>query len=100
MDPGLRRDDDHASACAQFDYTFCRGGDELEEGFSAVKPIERMSLEEFLRWDEDTDTRYEQIDSFPLAIPPSIEPQPMLGPIPTRINITLSVRQSRRLNPA
>jgi hypothetical protein len=21
MDPGLRRDDDHASACAQFDYT-------------------------------------------------------------------------------
>ena len=28
MDPGLRRDDDHASACAQFDYTRFRGNDE------------------------------------------------------------------------
>jgi hypothetical protein len=57
MDPGLRRDDDHASAWAQFDYTLFRGGDELEEGFSAVKPVERMSLEEFLRWDDGTETR-------------------------------------------
>jgi hypothetical protein len=28
MDPGLRRDDDHASACAQFDYALFRGGDD------------------------------------------------------------------------
>lgn len=68
-----------------------------------------MNLEEFLRWNEGTDTRYEQIDSFPLAISPSMEPQPMLGPITTRINmrinITLFVRhpgnaQPRRPNPA
>jgi hypothetical protein len=55
MDPGLRRDDDYASGCAQFRYTLFREGDELEEGFSAVKPIKRMSLEEFLRWDDGTD---------------------------------------------
>jgi hypothetical protein len=60
-----------------------------------------MTLDEFLRWDDRADTHYELIDSFPVAI----SPQPMLGPISTRINITLSVRhpgkaQSRRLNPA
>ena len=29
MDPGLRRDDDHASVCVQFDYSLFRGDDEL-----------------------------------------------------------------------
>jgi hypothetical protein len=32
MDPGLRRDDDHASACAQFDYSLFRGNDEEKGG--------------------------------------------------------------------
>lgn len=48
-----------------------RGGDEWEEGFSAVKPIKRMSLREFLRWDDGTDTRYELIGGFPVAIVPA-----------------------------
>jgi hypothetical protein len=29
IDPGLRRDDDHVSACAQFDYIRFRGHDEI-----------------------------------------------------------------------
>ena len=30
----------------------------------------RMTLEEFLRWDDGTDTRYELIDGVPVAMAP------------------------------
>ena len=42
----------------------------MEEGFSAVKPIERMTLEEFLRWEDRTDTHYELIGGSPMAMAP------------------------------
>jgi Uma2 family endonuclease len=32
--------------------------------------IRRMTLDEFLRWDDGTDTRYELIDGFPVAMAP------------------------------
>jgi len=32
--------------------------------------IRRMTLEEFLRWEDGTDTRYELIDGFPVAMAP------------------------------
>jgi Uma2 family endonuclease len=36
----------------------------------AEPAIRRMSLDEFLRWDDGTDTRYELIHGFPLAMAP------------------------------
>jgi Uma2 family endonuclease len=36
----------------------------------AEPAFKRMTLEEFLRWDDGTDTRYELIDGFPLAMAP------------------------------
>jgi Uma2 family endonuclease len=36
----------------------------------AEPAIRRMTLDEFLRWDDGTDTRYELIDGFPLAMAP------------------------------
>ena len=36
----------------------------------AEAAIRRMTLEEFLRWDDGTDTRYELIDGFPVAMAP------------------------------
>jgi Uma2 family endonuclease len=35
----------------------------------AEPAIGRMTLEEFLRWDDGTDTRYELIDGVPVAMP-------------------------------
>src|SRR3984893_12474173 len=35
--------------------------------------IRHMTLEEFLRWDDGTDTRYELIDGFPVAMAPPAE---------------------------
>ena len=35
--------------------------------------IRRMTLEEFLHWDDGTDTRYELIDGFPVAMAPPAE---------------------------
>jgi hypothetical protein len=37
MDPGLRRDDDHASECAQFYYTRFRGNDENKPLSDAIQ---------------------------------------------------------------
>jgi Uma2 family endonuclease len=39
----------------------------------------RMSLDEFLRWDDGTDTRYELIDGFPLAMAPPAEAHRILA---------------------
>jgi len=36
----------------------------------AEPAIRRMTLEEFLRWEDGTDTRYELIDGFPVAMAP------------------------------
>jgi Uma2 family endonuclease len=32
--------------------------------------IRRMTLDEFLRWEDGTDTRYELLDGFPIAMAP------------------------------
>jgi Uma2 family endonuclease len=38
-----------------------------------------MTLEEFLRWDDGTDTRYELIDGFPVAMAPPAEAHRILA---------------------
>jgi len=49
----------------------------------------RMSLAEFLRWDDGTDTRYELIDGFPTAMAP-----------PAEAHRILSIRLSSRIDAA
>jgi Uma2 family endonuclease len=39
----------------------------------AEPAIRHMTLEEFLSWDDGTDTRYELIDGFPVAMAPPAE---------------------------
>ena len=57
----------------------------------AVKP---MTLEEFLRWDDGTETRYEMIGGFPVAMPPSVEAQRILTVrLVTRIDTALAGRR-------
>ena len=41
--------------------------------------IRPMTLEEFLRWDDETDTRYELIDGFPIAMAPPAEAHRILA---------------------
>jgi Uma2 family endonuclease len=54
----------------------------------------RMSLDEFLRWDDGSDTRYELIDGFPLAMAPPAEAHRILAMrLGLRIDTAL---QSRR----
>jgi Uma2 family endonuclease len=45
----------------------------------AEPAIRRMTLEEFLRWDDGTDTRYELIDGFPVAMAPPAEAHRILA---------------------
>jgi Uma2 family endonuclease len=40
--------------------------------------IRRMTLDEFLRWEDGTDTRYELIDGFPMAMAPPARPHGVL----------------------
>jgi Uma2 family endonuclease len=55
--------------------------------------IKRMSLEEFLRWGDGPNARYELIGGRPTVIPPSTEAQRMLAMrLATRIDVTLSTR--------
>ena len=57
----------------------------------AIRP---MSLSEFLRWDDGTDTRWELIDGFPLAMAPPAEAHRILAVrLASRIDAAL---QSRR----
>lgn len=56
----------------------------------ALRP---MTLDEFLRWDDGTDTRYELIGGFPLAMAP---PAPAHGIIAARIVARLEEALRRR----
>ena len=58
--------------------------------------IRRMSLEEFLRWDDGTDTRYELIDGFPVAMAPPAEGHRILAlRLGSRIDAALAGRRPR-----
>jgi Uma2 family endonuclease len=60
----------------------------------AIKP---MRLDEFLRWDDGTDTRYELIGGFPVAMAPPAEAHSMLAVyLVTRIDAGLSGRRPCR----
>jgi Uma2 family endonuclease len=60
----------------------------------AVKP---MTLEEFLRWDDGTETRYELISGFPVAMAPPAEAHSVLVVrLVTRIETGLSGRRPCR----
>ena len=59
--------------------------------------VKRMSLDEFLRWDEGTDTRYELIGGFPVAMVPPAEAHSMLAVyLASRIDAVLSARRPCR----
>jgi Uma2 family endonuclease len=45
----------------------------------AEPAIKQMTLDEFLRWDDGTDTRYELIGGFPVAMAPPAEAHSMLA---------------------
>jgi Uma2 family endonuclease len=56
--------------------------------------IRRMSLEEFLRWDDGTETRYELIDGFPVAMAPPAEAHRILAMrLGSRIEAALAGRR-------
>jgi Uma2 family endonuclease len=56
--------------------------------------VKRMSLDEFLHWDDGTDTRYELIDGVPVAMAPPAEAHRILAVrLVSRIDAAL---QSRR----
>jgi Uma2 family endonuclease len=60
----------------------------------AIRP---MSLDEFLRWDDGTETRYELISGFPVAMAPPGEAHSMLAvQLVTRIDAALSSRRPCR----
>jgi Uma2 family endonuclease len=57
----------------------------------------RMTLDEFLRWDEGTDTRYELIGGIPVAMAPLAEAHSMLAVhLVSRIDAVLSARRPCR----
>ena len=60
----------------------------------AEPAIKRMTLEEFLRWDDGTDTRYELIDGFPVAMAPPAEAHRILAVrLVSRIDAVLAGRR-------
>src|SRR5260370_26238205 len=60
----------------------------------AEPAIRRMPLEEFLRWDDGTDTRYELIDGFPVAMAPPAEAHRILAlRLGSRIDAALATRR-------
>ena len=59
--------------------------------------VKRMSLDEFLRWDEGTDTRHELIGGFPVAMAPPAEAHSMLAVyLVSKIDAMLSARRPCR----
>ena len=57
----------------------------------AIKPI---TLDEFLRWDDGTETHYELIDGFPVAMAPPAEAHRILAVrLVTRIDAALASRR-------
>src|SRR5215208_6759492 len=62
--------------------------------------IRRMTVDEFLRWDDGTDTRYELVGGFPLAMAPPLEGHRRLSMrLGTRIDAALSKRPPCRVEP-
>jgi Uma2 family endonuclease len=60
----------------------------------AEPAIRHMTLEEFLRWDDGTDTRYELIDGFPVAMAPPAEAHRILAVrLVSRIDAALAGRR-------
>ena len=60
----------------------------------AEAAIRRMTLDEFLRWDDGTDSRYELIDGFPVAMAPPAEAHRILAMrLGSRIEAKLSSRR-------
>jgi Uma2 family endonuclease len=60
----------------------------------AEPAIGRMTLEEFLRWDDGTDTRYELIDGFPVAMATPAEAHRILAVrLVSRIDQALTSRR-------
>lgn len=55
--------------------------------------IRAMSLEEFLHWDDGTDTRYELIGGFPVAMAPGLELHRVLA---TRLAVRLEAALAAR----
>jgi len=56
--------------------------------------IRRMSLDEFLRWDDGTDTRYELVDGVPAAMAPPAEAHRILAMrLGSRIDAALQNRR-------
>jgi Uma2 family endonuclease len=53
-----------------------------------------MTLEEFLRWDDGTDTRYELIDGYPISVAPPAEAHHILAVrLASRIDAALAGRR-------
>ena len=60
----------------------------------AEAAIKRMTLQEFLRWDDGTDTRYELIDGCPVAMAPPAEAHRILAVrLASRIDAALAGRR-------
>jgi Uma2 family endonuclease len=60
----------------------------------AEPAIRHMALEEFLRWDDGTDTRYELIDGFPVAMAPPAEAHRIMAlRLGSRIDAALAGRR-------
>jgi Uma2 family endonuclease len=60
----------------------------------AAPAIRRMTLDEFLHWDDGTDTRYELIDGFPVAMAPQAEAHRILAVrLVSRIDAKLASRR-------
>jgi Uma2 family endonuclease len=60
----------------------------------AEPAIRRMTLEEFLNWDDGTDTRYELIGGFPVAMAPPAETHRILAVrLVSRIDAALAGRR-------
>lgn len=58
---------------------------------AAIRP---MTLDEFLRWDDGTDTHYELIGGFPLAKPMTLAAERILATrLGSRIDVALSNRR-------
>lgn len=56
--------------------------------------IRRMTLDEFLRWDDGTDTRYELIGGFPVAMAPMLEVHRILAMrLGSRVDAALARRR-------
>jgi Uma2 family endonuclease len=60
----------------------------------AEPAFRNMTLEEFLRWDDGTDTRYELIDGYPIAVAPPAEAHRILAvQLASRIDAALAGRR-------